>query len=411
MNKKLFSSIVIGASLFSSLTFNSNNTQAKTVTPKPGIVTIFRLAHLYDDDGNLISDRVLLANTPWRSGDYIQIPNVGNFYQVSTHEFVKEEDVNFQHGQAAKGVVWAGNNGAIEYSYINNQYQATANKLAPNSAWQYSYTDNAKGKTWYQVANNTWINSDDVATPKYTNPDGWYPIHNTQISQQQKAGYDLYNGVEGIKVYKVRQFFGFSNAHTIYDSNVISRVRNWQANHGLPATGIVDYNTWTHMGFRDKDWYDIDSYVAPLRTNINSTRNDHIEAMIAQAKEYLGKPWISGAASSPAYGVDCSGLVTQALYASGIDPQPTSNIQHAQPGNEWNCQRLYSSPYVHSVAYSQRLRGDLIFYQSPYDSSIWHVGIYLGNNEVLDSWPNSVAVRPITNSQRNIVAKVGRIFY
>ena len=30
--------------------------------------------------------------------------------------------------------------------------------------------------------------------------------------------------------------------------------------------------------------------------------------MISQAQAYLGKPWISGAASSPAYGVDCSGL-------------------------------------------------------------------------------------------------------
>lgn len=87
----------------------------------------------------------------------------------------------------------------------------------------------------------------------------------------------------------------------------------------------------------------------------------------------------------PAYGVDCSGLVTQALYAADIDPQPTWNIQHAQPGNEWNCQRLYSSPYIHSVPYSQKLRSDLIFYRSLYDGSIWHVGIYLGNNQVLYS--------------------------
>ncbi|MBA1392826.1 peptidase, partial [Lactobacillus sp. XV13L] len=341
----------------------------------------------------------------------IDIPDVGTLYRVSDHEFVKSEDVNLQHGVPQKGVVWAGKNGAVTYHYQHGTYEAINSNLAANSAWQYNYTDNANGKTWYQVATNIWINSDDVATPKYTNPAGWYPIHNSQITQQQKPGYDLYNGVEGIKVYKVRQFFGLSNAHTIYDGNVISRVRNWQASHGLKATGIVDYNTWTHMGFSGKDWYDLDSYVAPLRTNINSSRSDHIEAMIAQAKEYLGKPWISGAASSPAYGVDCSGLVTQALYASGIDPQPTSNIQHAQPGNEWNCQLLYSSPYVHSVAYSQRLRGDLIFYQSPYDGSIWHVGIYLGNDQVLDSWPDSVAVRPITNWQRNIVAKVGRVFY
>lgn len=133
--------------------------------------------------------------------------------------------------------------------------------------------------------------------------------------------------------------------------------------------------------------------------------------MISQAQAYLGKPWISGAASSPAYGVDCSGLVTQALYAAGIDPQPTGNIQHAQPGNEWNCQRLYSSPYIHSVLYSQKLRGDLIFYRSPYDGSIWHVGIYLENNQILDSWPYQVSVRPITNWQRSNIAKVGRVFY
>lgn len=74
------------------------------------------------------------------------------------------------------------------------------------------------------------------------------------------------------------------------------------------------------MGFSSADWTGIDSYVAPLRTNENSTRSDHVEAMIAQAMEYRGQPWVSGAASSPAYGLDCSGLVTQAMYASGVSP-------------------------------------------------------------------------------------------
>lgn len=412
MNKRILTAILISSSLLGGIfTFNNNSVHAQTLAADSGIVTTIKMAPLYNENGQIIRNRLLPANTPWITGNYLQIPNVGKFYQVSTHEFVKAEDVSFQHGKANEGVVWAGNNGALEYTYEDGHYQATAGKLAPITAWKYGFTDNAAGKTWYQVATNTWINSDDTAIPKYSNPNGWYPIHNTQITQQQKAGYDLYNGVEGIKVYKVRQFFGLSNAHTIYESSVITRVRNWQSNHGLPVTGIVDYNTWTKMGFSGQEWFDIDNYVAPLKTTINSSRSDHVEAMISQAQAYLGKPWISGAASSPTYGVDCSGLVTQALYAAGIDPQPTGNIQHAQPGNEWNCQRLYSSPYIHSIPYSQRLRGDLIFYRSPYDGSIWHVGIYLGNNQVLDSWPYQVAVRPITNWQRSDIAKIGRIFY
>lgn len=249
-------------------TFNNNSVHAQTLTPDTGIVTTIKMASLYNENGKIICNRLLPANTPWITRNYLQIPSIGKFYQVSTHEFVKAEDVSFQHGKANEGVVWVGNNGALEYTYKNEHYQATAGKLAPITAWKYGFTDNAAGKTWYQVATNTWINSDDIAVPQYSNPNGWYPIHNTQITQQQKAGYDLYNGVEGIKVYKVRQYLGLSNTHTIYESSVIIRVRNWQANHGLPVTGIVDYNTWTKMGFSGQEWFDIDNYVAPLKLTL-----------------------------------------------------------------------------------------------------------------------------------------------
>ncbi|WP_072748873.1 hypothetical protein [Lactobacillus helveticus] len=50
---------------------------------------------------------------------------------------------------------------------------------------------------------------------------------------------------------------------------------------------------------------------------------------INQAYKYMGKPWLAGCSSSPAYGVDCSGLVMQGLYAGGISPIPTSSIGHA----------------------------------------------------------------------------------
>lgn len=51
-------------------------------------------------------------------------------------------------------------------------------------------------------------------------------------------------------------------------------------------------------------------------------RKARIEAMINQAYKYMGKPWLAGCSSSQTYGVDCSGLVIQGLYAGGISPVP-----------------------------------------------------------------------------------------
>nr|WP_258457791.1 hypothetical protein [Schleiferilactobacillus harbinensis] len=41
---------------------------------------------------------------------------------------------------------------------------------------------------------------------------------------------------------------------------------------------------------------------------------------------------------------------------------------------------------------------------------IWHVAIYLGNNQVIESWPPKIMVQPIVNSQRSWIAGVGRPF-
>ena len=81
-------------------------------------------------------------------------------------------------------------------------------------------------------------------------------------------------------------------------------------------------------------WYGIDSYVASLNAKAWQGRKAHVEAMISQAYKYMGKPWLTGCSSSPAYGVNYSGLVMQGLYAGGISPVPTSSIGHAHPGNE-----------------------------------------------------------------------------
>ncbi len=100
----------------------------------------------------------------------------------------------------------------------------------------------------------------------------------------------------------------------------------------------------------------------------------------------------------------------QALYAGGISPVPTSSIGHAHPGNEWNSRNLWADPRLKRVPYSQKKRGDLVFYYEPGTHVIWHIAIYLGHGRVIESWPPRVMVQPIRNSQRSDIAGIKRPF-
>jgi len=132
--------------------------------------------------------------------------------------------------------------------------------------------------------------------------------------------------------------------------------------------------------------------------------------MINQAYKYLGQPWISGAASMPGYGVDCSGLVTQALYASGVDSAPISNIQHASPGHEWNSRDYWADGRLPQISFNSRQRGDLIFFADPSTGVVWHVGILLDPHTMIESWPYAVQVHSIYSGRGTIVG-VKRVFH
>lgn len=389
---------------------SAQNTQSSVTPIKNGTVTTNKVTYLVDKNGNAIRNRALMANTDWYTDKQLSL-GVQKYDRVSTNEYANSNDVSLKFGQGEKGSIRVTNNGAKQYTRGLADYSSTgANNLSADSLWKYNRKDELNGVTYYQIANNVWVNSNDATTaPAYQNPSGWLQIHDTQIKQSGTPGYSLYNGVEGIKTWLVRRYFGYSNAHTIYDGNVANSVRGVQQKVGLPVTGIVDLATWKAMGFSEQSWYDIDSYVAPLQTNATSTRSDHIEAMINQAYKYMGQPWISGAGSMPGYGVDCSGLVTQALYASGIDSAPISNIQHAQPGHEWNSRDYWADGRIPQVSYANRQRGDLIFFADPSTGVVWHVGILLDPNTMIESWPYAVQVHSIYSSRGTIVG-VKRVF-
>ena len=308
---------------------------------------------------------------------------------------VVSPDINNVYGN-----ILGANNARFTVNFnIDGQYAHDAMQLVS----RYSNADNGEGNYSQAWLTNQYLNL-------YQNPSWMYQINYSQIQPSGPVGHNIGPGYEGIKTQLVKDRIGTGYQHNTYTTADAYRVMSVQRAHGLPATGWVDYNTWVALGLPADQWTSIDSYVAPLGAGAGASRQDHIEAMIRQAYQYMGKPWLAGCSSSPAYGVDCSGLVMQALYAGGINPTSCSSIYHGFPGNEWNSRNLFADPHFMNVSYNDRQRGDLVFYYQPGTHTIWHVAIYLGNNQVIESWPPRVMVQPIVNGQRNVIAGIRRVF-
>ena len=269
------------------------------------------------------------------------------------------------------------------------------------------YSNQANGEGTYS---QLWL--DNQYLNAYQNPSWMYQINYKQIqANPAEVGHNIGPGYEGVKTWFIKSRLGTANIHNQYTMSDAYAIMNIQRSHGLPATGWVDLPTWRALGYSDDLWYGIDSYVQPLQvTNPAAGRQAHIEAMINAAYQYLGKPWWAGCSSAPAWGVDCSGLVMQALYAAGINPTSASSTHHGYPGNEWNSRNLFADPHFANVSWNDRQRGDLVFYYEPGTRTIWHVAILLDPNTVIESWPPSVMVQPILNGQRNVIAGIRRVF-
>lgn len=89
------------------------------------------------------------------------------------------------------------------------------------------------------------------------------------------------------------------------------------------------------------------------------------DQIVADARHYLGIPYVWGGAT-PA-GFDCSGLVQYVLHDLGVAMPRTAAAQSTV------------GALVGGLAAAQP--GDLLFFYSP----VGHVGIYLGNGQMLDA--------------------------
>lgn len=106
-------------------------------------------------------------------------------------------------------------------------------------------------------------------------------------------------------------------------------------------------------------------------SNSGTTSSATGAEIVAEAKKYLGTPYVYGGASPS--GFDCSGFVYYVLKQVGYSP-------YRVPSDQYKMGTFVSKANLQP--------GDIVFFANTYGSGLSHVGIYAGGGQFIHS-PNS----------------------
>lgn len=122
--------------------------------------------------------------------------------------------------------------------------------------------------------------------------------------------------------------------------------------------------------------------LSPSAEALNHTQTtDKRNQIVIEAKKHLDVPYSWG--GSTPNGFDCSGYVQYVLQRCGVTVPRTTELQ-AQVGSY--------------ISKSNLRPGDLVFLQNTYRTGISHVGIYIGNNQMIHaSSSKGVTISDITS--------------
>lgn len=102
----------------------------------------------------------------------------------------------------------------------------------------------------------------------------------------------------------------------------------------------------------------------------NQTTQQRIDKVITTAKSLIGTPYVYGGESPQDGGFDCSGFTRYVFKQAGVTLNRISSDQAAQGI---------------SVSSANMQPGDLVFFSFNINGKIDHVGIYIGNNQMIHS--------------------------
>lgn len=154
------------------------------------------------------------------------------------------------------------------------------------------------------------------------------------------------------------------------EANVIKRLPNGYTLDVLGYdNGWIRVSDGSSTGFVKSDYIDLKNGKRPVSSVASSTVSGNGNAVVEYAKQFIGTPYSYGGTDLN-NGVDCSGF-TYAVYKHfGINLNRVSRDQITD-GISVNKENLQP--------------GDLVFFNSGGNSSISHVGIYVGNGEYIHS--------------------------
>ena len=248
--------------------------------------------------------------------------------------------------------------------------------------------------SWFKIASGP--HAGRYCSGSYLTPSASTPVTNaayvTAITRVT-GGVPLRSGWAGTRVHLTQKRLGMERfgSDQTYDATTRRAVIDFQRSRRLTADGVVGPATWKALS---TGWsFTSDAYQVQPQLPLSASARERTEKLVQYALAQRGSRYTWGGAGPYALGFDCSGLVLQAMYAAGRDPQPISVIKHAEPTYRTSRQ-LYAHPGLKSVAVAQRRRGDLIFYTNS-SGAVHHVAIDLGDGTMMEAYGRIAAIRRV----------------
>lgn len=229
---------------------------------------------------------------------------------------------------------------------------------------------------WIKDGNNYYYFNSKKVMVKSSWIDNEYYVDKNGIRQVNKM----------LKLGNAYYYFGADGKKTsgliTYNDSKYFFGANYTRQTGLIAIGGKNYYFDPSTGKLVTDdfvevngvYYDCDSNGVTTKTSLKNSKYNKGKLIAAYAKKFIGNPYRPGG-TSLTNGADCSGFTQAVLKHFGIKiprvaaDQATSSSSYREP----------NLSKITIIKESQLRPGDLVFYYSP----ISHVGIYIGNNQIV----------------------------
>lgn len=243
----------------------------------------------------------------------------------------------------------------------------------------------------------------DAACEIISEEDGWYYIESGEISGYVSAEYILTGDAALERAWDVMANIATVKADALYlreepstESGIVEVLGNSERLEVLEqADGWAKVVVDSTEGYVSMDYIEITSELQTARTlsqimygmDVSDLRLE----MITFAQQFVGYPYVYGG-NSLTRGTDCSGF-TNLIYANfGISIPRTATTQYN---------------YGTKISIDELLPGDLIIYG---ESSIEHVGMYIGNGQIVHASNERTGIKYSQMYYRNIIGCVRMIY-